>query len=390
MKFASDTLFLILFFALALGVCGCGTAEKRGSDRPESVRQQDVFLDGKLVLGSPSLTAGIPGNGALNAAQIQRWLDDPDNHEPLDVVLPVSLTDEQHPMSIPTDNPLTRAKIELGRQLFFDKRLSGLGTFSCAECHQHDRTFTSFQVMPEVDRNVSTIHNRILGEHHFWDGRAATLEEQPRSPIENPFEMNSSAEQSTQNIASVPGYRMQFERVFGEVTFENICKAIAAFERCLVTADSAWDRGELDESAKRGEALFFSDRLACSQCHTGPNLTDEAFYNLGAHLIVFPDDIGRAKVTGKSEDTASFKTPSLRNVAVTPPYMHNGAFRTLEQAIDFFDAGGRSDPELPIDSPLAPLGLSPTEKQDLIAFLKSLTSDLPTVATDRLPEQEKK
>jgi cytochrome c peroxidase len=357
---------------------------------------------------------GIPGEGPLQLAQIKAWLADPQNHEPLEFVLPVGLRDEAAEIVIPEDNPLTRAKIELGRQLFFDKRLSD-GTFSCATCHQPEQFYSSYQVMPEVRRNASTAFNRILGREHFWDGRADSLESQPHSPVENPFEMNSSPEETTASVAAIDGYVLQFEAIFGAVSFTNICRALASFERVIVTGPAAWDyhrlqegrppapvgaaATELDErsqitpqtrgramsdAAVRGESLFFSDRAGCGNCHTGANLTDEQFHNLGVGTDAARPDEGRMKVTGDGQDRGAFKTPTLRNVAQTPPYMHNGQFSSLEQVIEFLDHGGGASENI---SPLIrPLGLSAGEKADLIEFLNSLTSELPPVETGRLPE----
>lgn len=367
------------------------------------------------MLGTPWLTSGIPGRGPLKRTVIEAWLDDERNHEPLDVVLPQWLAAAADQMRIPEDDPLTIAKIELGRQLFFDKRLSGIGTFSCATCHQPQQHFSSYQVMPEVERNVSTVFNRILGSEHFWDGRAASLETQPESPIKNPFEMNSSPEQTTAAVAAIDGYRMQFEAVFGEVSFANISRALAAFERAIVTGPSPWDYQRLlrrhhneaadalpgaaaqleeieqlarqypmSEAALRGEKLFFSTRAGCGDCHTGPNLTDERYHNLGVGMDSPIPDAGRQKVTGDPADFGAFKTPSLRNVAQTPPYMHNGAFGYLEEVVDFLDGGGHPNENL---SPaVRPLHLTPDEKADLIAFLHALTSERPVVETQRLPE----
>lgn len=338
---------------------------------------------GQIVLGSPHLTAGIPGDGPLTTDELQAWLADAANHAPIKFVLPAALASESANVVVPSDNELTLAKIELGRQLFFDKRLSGIGTFACATCHQPEQSYTSYHVMPEVDRNASTVFNRILGREHFWDGRASSLEAQPRSPIENPFEMNSSPEISTANIAAIPGYLLQFRTIFGSVTFENICKALACFERVLVTTDSAWDRGQLSASAQRGEELFMSDRLGCADCHSGRNLTDEDYHHLGVPMVGQAKSDGRYSVTRVESDRGAFKTPSLRNVANTPPYMHNGSLGTLEEVVDFFDAGCGIHNGSRLR---APLNLTDSDKRDLIAFLQSLTSHLPPVETGRLPQ----
>jgi cytochrome c peroxidase len=371
--------WLNLICAISMIGCGQSTVEPKPSPPIETTH------DGNVVLGSPSLTAGIPGSGPLSLAEIRTWLENANNHQVLQFVLPDSLAADAANIIVPADNLLTRAKIELGRQLFFDKRLSGIGTFSCATCHRPEQSFTSYLIMPEVGRNASTLFNRILGREHFWDGRASSLEAQPLSPVENPFEMNSSPQTSTANIAQIAGYRLQFERIFGAVTFANICKAIACFERAIVTNESAWDKGQLSESAQRGENLFFSDRLGCDVCHTGRNFTDEQFYNLGVDGDNDAQDVGRYEVTKLDSDRGSFKTPSLRNVAKTPPYMHNGRFGTLEEVIDFFDSGGESDSSHN-ENPLDPLGLTAKEKQDLLEFLQSLTSELSPVEVGRLPE----
>jgi len=398
-----------LAFTLVLSV-GCFHPAEDQLSLPEPTKRQ-----GKVVLGSPRLTAGIPGSGPLALAEIKRWLEDSKNHEPLDYVLPWGLTEAADQIQIPPENPITRAKIELGRQLFFDKRLSGLGTFSCATCHQPEQSYTSYLVMPEVGRNASTVVNRLLGGEHFWDGRANSLENQPVSPIENPFEMNSSAEKTTTSVAAIEGYRMQFETIFGEVTFANICRALASFERAIVTGDSPWDqhrrqrkierqptgtlsaqaiefvsvarqpdRHPFSAAASRGETLFFSDRAGCSFCHTGANLTDELYHNLGVGFDAPIPDMGRMEVTADVKDRGAFKTPSLRNVARTPPYMHNGQFGSLEDVLDFIDRGGHVNDNL--SSLIRPLHLTREEKKDLIEFLHSLTSPLPPVETGRLPE----
>ena len=398
-----------LAFALVLSV-GCFHPAEDKLFLSEEYLQQ-----GKVVLGSPRLTAGIPGTGPLARDEIKRWLENSKNHEPLDYVLPRGLMEAVDLIQIPRDNPVTRAKIELGRQLFFDKRLSGLGTFSCATCHQPEQSYTSYMIMPEVGRNASTVVNRLLGSEHFWDGRANSLESQPASPIENPFEMNSSAEKTTASVAAIEGYRLQFEAIFGEVSFANICRALASFERALVTSASPWDhhrlqrkiaqpatdtspaqaiefksaaqpsnRHSLSAAAIRGETLFFSDRAGCGFCHTGVNLTDELYHNLGVGFDSPNPDMGRMKVTADVKDRGAFKTPSLRNVAKTPPYMHNGQFGSLAEVIDFIDRGGRENVDL---SPMMrPLHLTSEEKNDLIEFLNSLTSALPPVETGRLPE----
>lgn len=339
--------------------------------------------NGLVVLGTADLLAGIPGSGPLTVPQIKAWLDTPGVCEPLPFTLPDHLADASEEIAVPEDNPLTWAKIELGRQLFFDKRLSGIGTFACATCHHPSQWFTGYMVMPEVGRNASTVFNRILGREHFWDGRAQGLEAQPQSPIENPFEMNSTPETTTAHIQAVEGYRVQFERIFGGVSFQAICQALASFERAIVTPAAPWDRGELTAAANRGQELFYSERLQCGNCHSGKNLTDEDYHRLGANRLRSYNDQGRFAVTQDPRDRFAYKTPSLRNVAVTAPYMHNGAVGTLEEVVEFFDAGGHAEAT---ESAITPLKLTEQEKVDLIAFLASLTSEPLAIETGRLPE----
>ncbi len=396
----------------AVSVCWVGCSH---APLPQHGRPEQSFRDGKIVLGSPHLTCGIPGEGPLTLDQIETWLADEDNHRPLDFLLPLGLADAAELVRVPDDNPLTRAKIELGRQLFFDKRLSGLGTFSCATCHQPDQYYPSHLVMPEVGRNASAVFNRILGSEQFWDGHAASLESQPSSPIANPFEMNSSPEKTTAAVAAIEGYARQLEVIFGEASFANICRALASFERAIVTGPAPWDyqrllrkyaqdagettaesTEEIDQltrlaeqhpmsaAALRGATLFFGDRARCGYCHTGPNLTDEQYHNLGVGMASPSPDEGRRRVTGKVTDSGAFRTPSLRNVAHTAPYMHNGKFGSLEKVIEFLDQGGYAHKHL---SPIIrPLHLTADEKTDLVEFLRSLTSVLPPVETGRLPE----
>ncbi len=376
-----------------------------------------------MVLGSNSLFAGIPGGAKLSIQEIRDWLDDPKNHEPLDFELPLWLRASRDELKIPANDPLTRAKIELGRQLFVESRFTD-GGLDCVTCHAPTQHFTRAAVFTE-HKNAPTMLNRILSTHQFWDGRAASLEHQIEFPVRHPQEMNTTPEDCEQRLSATEGYRMQFEGIYGEVSYLNMTKAIAAFERALVTGPAAYDyhvvleqfanrdrstftpeeQAQYDEAAagakrtpfspaaERGRELFFSDRTGCSNCHSGPNFTDEQFHNLGLgagrqYLHEFggfyiPDD-GRYRVTNVEADYAAFKTPSLRNVKETTPFMHDGSLGTLPDVVEFLVAGGRPNKNL---SPLIQkLDLGPTEIQDLVAFLEALSGDVPVVAMDHLPE----
>ncbi len=374
------------------------------------------WRNGKLVLGSPSLTAGIPGEGPLSVEQIRNWLSQEGVHEPLDFALPVGLADAAGLVSIPSNNPLTRAKIELGRQLFFDRRISKFGTTSCATCHMPEQDYSVHGVMPESKRNPPVCFNRIFSARQSWDGRDESLEQQVEGVITNPLEMGTTTADCVKRLAAVEGYQMQFQTIFGKLDFEAVGAALACFQRALVTGPSPWDyRRQLAKfedrdpdsfsaeeqelvralragakahpmsaAAIRGEALFFSERTRCHTCHGGPNLTDEGYHNIGAGMAASNPDLGRYEITSREEDMGAFKTPTLRNVARTSPYMHNGQFDTLREVVDWFDRGGYVHANL--DRGIRPLNLTHDEKRDLIAFHEALTGSLPPVEVARLPE----
>ena len=202
----------------------------------------------QVQLGMPELTAGIPGSGPLGEDEINAWLDDPKNHVVITPVLPLGLAAGAAQIAGLDQNPLTRAKIELGRELFFDPRLSQDGSISCASCHDPDFGYaknTQFGVGVRGQlggRNSPTAYNRILSALQFWDGRAASLEEQSKGPIANPVEMSNTHEVCVAYLGKIPGYKLQFERIFPDgVNIDNVAKAIASFERVLVTAPSPWD-----------------------------------------------------------------------------------------------------------------------------------------------------
>ena len=201
-----------------------------------------------VMLGSPDLTAGIPGNGPATLDDLKIWLDDPKNHAVLQPTLPLGLAAGASQIISLDTNPLTRAKVELGRQLYFDTRLSKDNTISCASCHAPEHGFakeTQFGVGVGGQlggRNSPVAYNRILSGKQFWDGRADSLEEQAKGPIANPIEMSNTHELCIRTVGDIPGYRVQFERIFADgVTIDNVAKAIASFERVLVTAPSPWD-----------------------------------------------------------------------------------------------------------------------------------------------------
>jgi len=290
------------------------------------------------------------------------------------------------PTAIPTpsSNLNYKAKIELGKQLYFDGRLSKSGAISCAFCHNPMTGFadprqTSIGINGGVGgRQAPTVYNTAFNHLQFWDGRAGSLEEQAIGPIQNPIEMGETHEHVVGKLNKIKGYRQQFRAVFGtEVNLQGMAEAIAAYERTVISTNSSFDKyvagdtDAMDGAAVRGMALF-KGKARCLLCHNGPNFTDNQFHNLGVPQAgPLKEDLGRHDVTKAGKDKGAFKTPTLRSIIETAPYMHDGAFKTLEEVVDFFDAGGGANPNL---SPLVkPLALTADEKTDLVTFMKSLT-----------------
>lgn len=294
----------------------------------------------------------------------------------------------------PKDNPTTDEKVALGKQLFFDKRLSGDNTMSCASCHQPDRGFADGLARSrgaggkQLDRNTPTVLNAALFEKLFWDGRASTLEEQALQPITNPDEMNQDLDALEQELAAVPGYVKQFQALFGTgVTRQGIAQALAAFQRTLLSGPSPVDRylagdaSALSPQARRGLELFLGD-AGCVRCHHGPLLSDGKFYRVGPTF----EDRGLATVSGVKNDVYKFRTPSLRNVAETAPYMHDGSLATLTDVVTYYYRG------IPFTAPgghapdVAPLSdRSFDEIPALVAFLEALSGEVPKIEPPTLP-----
>ncbi|MEZ6092024.1 MAG: cytochrome c peroxidase [Pirellulaceae bacterium] len=386
----------------------------------------------RVNLGESSLLTGIPGEGPLSEEEIKNWLAKPENHVKLEVVLPKGLDAAKANIVIPEDNPLTRAKIELGRQLYFDPRLSSDQSISCASCHNPTEGYgalTQFGVGVRGqtgNRNSPVSYNRIVSGAQFWDGRAKSLEEQAVGPIANPIEMGNTHDACVECLGAIPGYQIQFEAIFGTgVNIDSVGKAIAAFERAIVTGPAPYDywnplakfkevfaldledmdalREEdpdlakqyddmvaaanahpMNESAQRGMKLFFT-KANCALCHAGANFTDEQYHNLGVGMDAKEPDLGRYVVTKEEKDKGAFKTPTLRNVAASAPYMHDGSQKTLEEVMQWYNNGGHKNPWL--SDKMKPLNLTEQEVADVVAFMKEgLTGSFPEVETGRLPK----
>ncbi len=303
------------------------------------------------------------------------------------VQLPQILGLENANTYVPDDNPLTKEKVELGRILFFDKRLSKNDTIACASCHMAEKGFTDgMPVSAGINglkggRSAPVSFNRVYSKAQFWDGRAATLEDQSIGPFANPIEHGfASHDEMVAKMKTIPGYRKLFQEVFGrDINIKDVGRAVASFQRTVLSGNSAVDKFDiggdekaLSDSAKRGLELF-RGKARCTRCHSGFNFTDEKFHNLGIGWDTNTVDLGRYMETKNADDIGAFKTPTLREIARTAPYMHDGRFKTLEEVVNFYNQGGVKNPHL--DNTIIPLELTEQEKQDLVALLKSLNGE---------------
>jgi cytochrome c peroxidase len=336
----------------------------------------------RRFLSSALLLAALATSGSLRAGEI-------DPAKP-----PLGLK----PVPVPADNPLTPEKIELGKQLYFDPRLSRDNTVSCATCHDPEKGWSNGDafatgVRGQVGgRSAPTIVNAAYADLQFWDGRAHRLEGQALGPIQNPIEMDLTLDEVVAKLNKISGYREAFQKVFGtDVTADGIAKAIASFERTCLSGDAPYDRFKagdstaLSEAAQRGMKIFFG-KGQCSSCHVGPSFSDFSFHNIGVGMEKEKPDLGRYEVTKLLGDKGGFKTPTLREIARTAPYMHDGRFKTLEEVVDYYDKGGFNNPQ--IDEGIFALKLTAEEKADLVKFLtEGLTSEsYPQVKPPKLPE----
>lgn len=307
---------------------------------------------------------------------------------------------------IPKENPMSAKKIELGKQLFFDPRLSSTATVSCNSCHNVmsggvDNTSVSTGIEGKKgDRNAPTVWNSAFLSVQFWDGRAPTLEEQAKGPLTNPVEMGMKDHKVVVDvIGKIPGYKTQFKKVFGgknPVTIDNVAKAIAAYERTLVTVNSPFDhflkgkKKALSAKAKKGWEKF--QNIGCTSCHSGPNFSGPNMAMGQGFFMKFPTfpgstfekkygltkDPGRFKATNKEADKHMWRVPTLRNIALTAPYFHNGSVKSLDEAVQVM-----AKTQLNRD-------LSPTDVSELVAFLNSLTGKFPKQTMPRLPDMPNK
>ena len=364
------------------------------ANRPPAFRGMSAAGRALLVLAVCSLAA----------VSMVRAAGDP-------IQLPKGLPKDLWELLIPPDNAVTPEKVDLGRRLYFDKRLSADGTVSCATCHDPDKGFADGKRVGEGiggkkgARNSPTVLNSMFNEFQFWDGRAATLEEQAKGPMINPVEMGMKDHDAV--VAAVskdPAYVADFQKIFGRaITIDDIAAAIATFERTVVSGDSAFDRFQagdklaLSASAQRGWELW-NGKARCNTCHpfapNTPNFSDNKFHNIGVaaknhdfaalarkaaevtdlETLAFDPaytELGRFIATRQPKDLGAFKSPGLRDIALSAPYMHDGSEPTLLSVVTFYNKGGEPNPYL--DGGITPLKLTDGEMHDLVAFMESLT-----------------
>ncbi len=312
---------------------------------------------------------------------------------PFEIKVPLGLP----PVPIPEDNPMTAEKVELGKLLYFDPRMSKDGTISCATCHDPkkgwaEHTPSSTGIGKQVgNRNSPTVLNSAYAPELFWDGRAASLEEQAVGPVANPIEMGNTLEDMVKTLKGIPGYVERFEKVFGtEPTADGFAKAVAAFERTILAGNSPYDRYQagdesaMSEAAVRGMNLF--EEVGCADCHTPPLFSSYEYHNAGVGMDKENPDIGRKEVTGDDADTGAFRVPSLRNVADTAPYFHDGSAATLEDAVALMAAGGKDNPHRSeMFDTVREAKITPEQQKDLVEFLKALSGDIPAIEPPELP-----
>jgi len=302
------------------------------------------------------------------------------------------------PIPVPDDNPMTSEKSELGKLLYFDPRLSKDGTISCATCHNpkegwSERRATSKGIRDQIgNRNSPTVINSAYHGAQFWDGRAATLEEQALGPIENPIEMGHKLEDVVKELTAIPEYTKQFQAVFGTgVTKDGIGKAIEAFERTVLSGNSPYDRFKggdetaLSDAQKRGMQVF-TKKGKCALCHTPPTFSNGRYYNAGVDAGKTEPDLGRHDVTKKDRDFGKFRTPHLRDLVDTGPYFHDGNAKTLEDAVALMADGGKDNPHLSsMMKGVRRAKLTDQDRKNLVEFLKALSGQYPIIEPPKLP-----
>jgi len=288
-------------------------------------------------------------------------------------------------------DPPTPERVRLGRWLYYDTRLSADNTIACATCHKPENAFSEPTPVStgirgqKGNRKAPTFINAAwaLFPHTFWDGRAASLEEQAMGPVGNPIEMGNTHDAMIQTIQGIGGYATNFQAAFGssEITTDRIAKAIADYERTRMSGNSPYDRWKngdetaVSEQVKLGDRLFF-DKAGCNQCHLGYNFTDSLFHNLGVGWDPETQqfkDLGRVAISNQKSDTGAFKTPTVREATKRTPFMHDGSVATLREVVELYNRGGEANPYL--DPKIKPLELTGEEMDALVAMMEALSGE---------------
>lgn len=343
------------------------------------------------------LTLLIPAVGIYSACQIGP--EQAGGALPIGTVVEIKAPLGLPPVPVPVGNPPTAETIALGRKLYFDPELSVDGTVACASCHSPESGFSDGKPVSEGvegqkgGRNAPTVFNAAYFTTQFWDGREPSLEKQAEGPVQNPIEMGHTLEGVEKRLMADSAYRAEFEKAFGPgaITYEMVEKAIASFERTVISGNSPFDRyfygGDktaLSEAAQRGLEIFRNPMKGnCTACHPVGLFTDNQFHNIG--VGVDDDgkltDLGRYEITKRESDRGAFKSPSVRNVSLSGPYMHDGSLNTLREVVDFYVGGGNSnphlDPQLKELTPTSATGEVNWSRDDLVAFLEALTGEIP-------------
>jgi len=380
-------LLVLAWMALQLG---CQPAEAP----PKGGAQQPATEPGEQPAEQPAEQPGEqpaeqPAEGPAEGPGEQPAEGPAEGPAAMKVEVPSGLPD----LPVPDDNPMTAEKVELGKLLYFDTRVSKDGTISCATCHdpqmgwaEHRPTSAGIKDAeghPQIGgRNAPTVINAAYATSQFWDGREPSLEAQAIGPVGNPIEMGSSMESVIDQFSKIAGYQERFQAVFGtDVTEEGFAKAVAAFERTVLSGNSPYDKfkagdeAALDEAQKRGMALFEDH---CNMCHKAPLFSNYGFYNAGVGMDKEEPDKGRMAVTEEERDLGKFRVPALREIADTAPYFHDGSVEKLEDAVALMAGGGMDNPNLSSAfKGLAAEEFTEEDLADLVAFLNALSGDYP-------------
>ncbi|MFZ5829117.1 MAG: cytochrome-c peroxidase [Planctomycetota bacterium] len=371
----------------ALVMSGCREAvEAQGTATTAPAAQPETTAAAPAAAQPPETAAAAPPAASDTPAAIA------DTPKSLTIEPPLGLP----AVPIPADNPITAEKVELGKKLYFDKRLSKDGTISCATCHDPqmawaEHTPTSTGIGKQTGgRNSPTVINTAYAKSLFWDGRAKTLEDQALGPIANPIEMGHEVEAMISDLSKIQAYKDDFQKVFGsEITSDNVAKAIAAFERTVLSGNSPYDKFQngdesaLTEAQQRGMALF---EERCNVCHTAPLFSNYSFYNAGIGMDAENPDLGLMVETKKESDKGKFRVPPLRDIEKTYPYFHDGSVEKLEEAVAIMAAGGKDNPDLAFTfKALRDNPLNPEQQADVVEFLKALSGEYPVTEPPALP-----